>query len=727
MTVYYAARQVLLEGQVPPRPTGFTDRPEETQKVREALYQLKDHYGWVILHGMGGCGKTILAAESLRDPTLLRKCFPSGVFWVTIGQVSDDQKRIDQSRLLTKMANLCSRLDEVHRLPPTNIEEAHDRLHDIFIRQYPRSLLVLDDVWSQTVARWFAVRCRVLVTTRDRTVTDQARIGDNKRIFVSIDSGLKVSEARAVLSSWTGISDDQLPNEANTIISECDSSPLAIAMIGALLQKDPKQAKWEYYNQNLRNRKLHRIKRPIEYEYPALDASIGVSIEALAKDQQERYHQLAVFEDDANLSSEVLAVLWNDSPMVIEEEYMSDFVNKSLVRRLPSESDQECAMYAIHDLQLDYLKEIGNTKEQLCKAHSQFVDNYSLKCSGEFSELPDDGYVHHNLIMHILKAGRKTDAAHLLTDLQWIESKLRVCGPSEAIVDYLRFQSLQSEKQKCPGGRRTTQLRMNIQAQKSSQRSFSSQALKLNNFQRFISTNAHLFVDPKSFPDIVQLALEQPEKSEVYQQGMARAQATLMTNPDQFYVNWINERSGAEWHLMTMKVGEDPVRFAAFSNDAMSLKIITCSDNLSVEVRSSQTGGDKVSYEGHNDIPYHASFSPDGNQIVSCSEDGAIRVWSIWGGNTHELLQIPGHEQDQATFRCAFSPDGNRIVSCSENGSIKVWDSTTGKEALPNIVGHTEPVRVCSYSPNGKMIASASVDKTVKVGTFNHHMYSVQL
>jgi hypothetical protein len=148
---------------------------------------------------------------------------------------------------------------------------------------------------------------------------------------------------------------------------------------------------------------------------------------------------------------------------------------------------------------------------------------------------------------------------------------------------------------------------MNIQAQKSSQRSFSSQALKLNNFQRFISTNAHLFVDPKSFPDIVQLALEQPEKSEVYQQGMARAQATLMTNPDQFYVNWMyavltaclsmhlmrncwyvyrNERSGAEWHLMTMKVGEDPVRFAAFSNDAMSLKIITCSDNLSVEVQT---------------------------------------------------------------------------------------------------------------------------------------------
>ena len=47
-------------------------------------------------------------------------------------------------------------------------------------------------------------------------------------------------------------------------------------------------------------------------------------------------------------------------------------------------------------------------------------------------------------------------------------------------------------------------------------------------------------------------------------------------------------------------------------------------------MRLSQTGGVEVSYEGHNDIPYHASFSPDGSQVVSCSEDGAIRVGIIY-------------------------------------------------------------------------------------------------
>ena len=437
----------MRAGKVPPRPTGFTDRPEEIKKLRTALYKLQHNDGWVILHGMGGSGKTILAAESLRDATLLRQCFPSGVFWVTIGQVSDSHGRVDQSKLLTKMANLCMRIDEDQRPRPTNIEEAHDRLLEILMYQYPRVLLVLDDVWSQVVSRWFAVGCRVLVTTRDRTVTDQARIGENKRMFVSLDGGLKVAEARCILSSWTGIPVNELPKEANSIIAECESSPLAIAMIGALLQKDPKQSKWEYYYHNLRDRKLKRINRPIEYEYPALDASIAVSIEALDEDQRMRYTQLAVFEDDVVMSSEVLSVLWNDEPIVIEQEYMKDFVNKSLVRLVP-EASKEHASYLIHDLQLDYLKEIGNTKEELRTAHAQFVDSYSAKCEDDFSQLPDDGYVHQHLILHLLKAKRVDDAAQLLADLQWIESKLRVCGPSAVIVDYLRYQSAVTDKEK---------------------------------------------------------------------------------------------------------------------------------------------------------------------------------------------------------------------------------------------------------------------------------------
>ena len=31
---------------------------------------------WVVVHGMAGFGKTVLAAEAVRDATLLRQVFP---------------------------------------------------------------------------------------------------------------------------------------------------------------------------------------------------------------------------------------------------------------------------------------------------------------------------------------------------------------------------------------------------------------------------------------------------------------------------------------------------------------------------------------------------------------------------------------------------------------------------------------------------------------------------
>ena len=38
--------------------------------------------------------------------------------------------------------------------------------------QHPRSLLILDDVWSKEVAQCFAVRCRTMVTSRKSTVAN---------------------------------------------------------------------------------------------------------------------------------------------------------------------------------------------------------------------------------------------------------------------------------------------------------------------------------------------------------------------------------------------------------------------------------------------------------------------------------------------------------------------------------------------------------------------------
>jgi len=40
------------------------------------------------LHGQGGVGKSVLAAAVARDE-MVRRRFPDGVFWVTIGEAGD--------------------------------------------------------------------------------------------------------------------------------------------------------------------------------------------------------------------------------------------------------------------------------------------------------------------------------------------------------------------------------------------------------------------------------------------------------------------------------------------------------------------------------------------------------------------------------------------------------------------------------------------------------------
>ena len=80
---------------------------------------------------------------------------------------------LDEARLLMKMQNLCAWLDSEQSYPaPRNVEEARDRIRILFAHDHPRSLLILDDLWTKEDARYFDVRVRTLVTSRNDFVTD---------------------------------------------------------------------------------------------------------------------------------------------------------------------------------------------------------------------------------------------------------------------------------------------------------------------------------------------------------------------------------------------------------------------------------------------------------------------------------------------------------------------------------------------------------------------------
>ncbi len=135
--------------------------------------------------------------------------------------------------------------------------------------------------------------------------------------------------------------------------------------------------------------------------------------------------------------------------------------------------------------------------------------------------------------------------------------------------------------------------------------------------------------------------------------------------------------------------------------------------------------------EGHTDVIWDVSFSPENDLIASGGVDKTIKLWTSDG----KLLRTLRSHQDSITS-LQFSPDGTRLASSSHDKTIKIWKLnpvqnhrrgtanlwllTHHQEEKTNPIipltlkGHRGSVYSIAFSPSGTMIASASEDKTVK-------------
>uniref|UniRef100_A0A8D2LBJ4 Apoptotic protease-activating factor 1 n=1 Tax=Varanus komodoensis TaxID=61221 RepID=A0A8D2LBJ4_VARKO len=654
---YDTGSTVLCEGGVPQRPVVFVTREELTKRIQQKLYKLQSDPGWVIVYGMAGCGKSVLAAEALRDNNLLKDCFPGGVHWVSVGKQ-------DKAGLLMKLQNLCLRLDQDLQRPPLNIEEAKDRLRLLLLRKYSRSLLVLDDIWDSWLLKAFDSNFQVLITSRDRSVTDS--------VTVPVESGLTHEKALEILALFVNMEIVELPEKAHSIVRECKGSPLVVSLIGALLRDFPNR--WEYYLKQLQNKQFKRIKKSSSYDYDALDEAMSISVEMLPEDFKDYYTDLSVLQKDVKVPSKVFCILW-DMETEVAEDILQEFVNKSL---LFCDRNGKSFLYYLHDLQLDFLTE--KNRCQLQALHKKVVHQYKQYYKQNIPSPSEEDCMYwcNFLAYHMASASMQNELCALMFSLDWIKTKTELVGPAHLIHEYVEYSEILDQK-----GSTTRE-----------------------NFQEFLSLNGHL-LGRQPFLDIVQLGLCQPESSEVYRQAKLQAQREL--NKGSFYVEWMNKTSIKNMYRLVVSPHTDAVYHACFSQDRQ--RIASCGADKTLQVFKAESGEKLMEVKAHDDEVLCCAFSADDKFVATCSVDKKVKVWN---SRTGQLVYLFEEHAEQVNC-CQFNNINHNqflLATCSNDTFIKLWD--LNKNYCRNtLFGHRSSVTHCRFSPDDKYVASCSADGTL--------------
>ena len=103
-------------------------------------------------------------------------------------------------------------------------------------------------------------------------------------------------------------------------------------------------------------------------------------------------------------------------------------------------------------------------------------------------------------------------------------------------------------------------------------------------------------------------------------------------------------------------------------------------------------------------------FSPDENIFLVGFEDGTIKLFNTYTGNTLETYK----EHNDKVFSIAFSSDGNIFISGGGDKKIIIWNKNP-KELLKILEGHKNNIRSVAFSCDNKKIVSGSEDKTIKI------------
>ncbi|MFF1381620.1 NB-ARC domain-containing protein [Streptomyces sp. NPDC058308] len=676
----------------PTLPEWFIDRAEAHATVTAVCRGDRAVGLTTALAGAGGFGKTMLA-EAVCANGQVRRRFRSRIYLVTIGR--DVRGRADVTAKVAEVTRFVTG-DTTEFDDPALAGSHLGRLLD----QRPRTLLVLDDVWEHEQLAPFlrgGRRCVRLITTRKpELVPAEARIPVDQMSRAQAQAvltwhlpplpGPLVDALLQATGRWA-----LLLRLTNRLIAEQHATGADAASAGErILHRlrgsgpaavDSPTAAWDLDDPGLRNQRVR--------------ASIEAATTLLPADSRQRLAELGIFAAGESLPLSVVTLLWQGTGGLDEEQCRTlcrDLERLSLLTLDQSDG----GWISLHDVIHDYLRgELG--ADGLVRVNYALTGAIATNLPTARPLAPDqvapghawwqltDDYLLDHLIVHLLAAGRTSQAEAVAGDIRWVETRLSHRGPTAPWSDLVRTDTPH------------TRLLAHTLSQ-------AAHLLSPTDPPHLLTGVLHTLLDTHTYwrPQVA------ARRNDLAQRPCLEPLWPLPDAPASALRRTLTGHVAGVW---AVAVAPDGTWLATSDGRVRVWEGDDSGDDGTVRIWDRASGTCTATLTGHRGRVGSIAISPDGTWLATTGGsdyafegDGTVRIWDRASGTCTATLT----GNDSNVKSVVVAPDGTWLATTGhDDEAVWIWDPSTGV-CTATLTGRAGAVRSMAIAPDGRWLATIS-------------------
>ena len=199
------------------------------------------------------------------------------------------------------------------------------------------------------------------------------------------------------------------------------------------------------------------------------------------------------------------------------------------------------------------------------------------------------------------------------------------------------------------------------------------------------------------------------ERSQLAQRQTKLAkQQTSLAKDRQLQVERVKTKIRHQWEQLVV-FSAAGLLDAPLTGSLLLTELMDCRNEphrgLATAIELAQQPVPRAILRGHVGRLSSAQFSPDGQWVLTASNDRTARLWMASG--RHEPRVFSGHKRPLTV--AAFGPRGRRVLTASTDGTVRLfW--RTGKGAPVVLRGAGKAVTRAELSPTGRHVLTVSTD-----------------